>query len=680
YKNIPVDRRDPFIDRDDNLCILCGRCIRACETYGLTYTLDFVQRGSEMRVGTAFNRTLVEAGCRFCGSCVDACPTGSLSERVNRWDGAAEHHVQTTCSFCSVGCQFELGVKNGRVIESRPRKDGPVNQGDNCVRGRFAVVEFNRSVQRLKSPLVRRNGKLVEVPWETALQAAANGLKDAEPKKSALVYSGCCTNENIYFAHKFARDVLKTANVDSTLRLSYAPLIDTNANGTSAAISDLTGCAGVLVIDADPDFSHPVLAQKLRKTVDTGGTRLVIMAPYATGLSSHASCEIRHKPGEERRVLEALYDRLSRGGPSTTPDGDVECVARVLEEAERRGPVIILFGSGVTRRLDGATNKELVEAMASLLPARVLPLLSSANDKGAMELAAFFGNDTPSVGLTSPEVFAAARMGQLDYLHLIGEDLPPGDYDTRFVVVQDMFLPYVSGRIADVVFPVASFAEVDGTYTNMEGRIQRVRAATKYALGSMSDCDILSRLAKKLDVAGFERVQPSEIMAELASTVPFFKGATHEALQSNKAFFGKADEGRKMQPRVADKDSRAPRWEATDKDYPLSLVAEFDEYVYKATPLASQVRGLRRLERAGTVALSLSDAEAMSIESGMPVRIISRRGTAVAAAAVSEGIQPGVARVVARGGDGSAVVVLDDLLDPVSKAPHEVCAVRIERL
>jgi predicted molibdopterin-dependent oxidoreductase YjgC len=637
-----------------------------------------MHRGSESRVGTAFNRTLVEAGCRFCGSCVDACPTGSLSERVRRWDGAAERHVRTTCSFCSVGCQLDIGVKHGRVIESIPGKDGPVNAGDNCVRGRFAVVEFNRSIRRLKSPLVRRNGDLVEVPWETALQAVAEGIRRAAPEKSALVHSGSCTNETIYTAHKFARDVLRTANVDSTLRLSYGPLLEVSSNGTSPAISELSEAAAVLIISADPDFSHPVLAQKLKKAVNAGDTSLIIMAPHATGLSSHASCEIRYRPGEEGPVLDSLYDRLADGEHVAASD-DVERAAQVLKAAEKEGPVVILFGSGVMRRRDGTDNRRLIEAVASVIPARVLPLLSSANDRGAMEIGAFFGCD----GLTATEVFTAARERQLDLIYLIGEDLPPGDYKTKFVVVQDMFLPNQAAQIADVVFPVASFVEVDGTYTNMEGRIQRVRAATGYAKGSMSDCDILSRLAKKLEAAGFDREQSSEIMTEVANTVPFFEGATYHALDKNGAFFGNTAADRsngKGRSAATLKNIRTPKVAKTDKDYPFALIAEFDEYVYKATPLVSHVRGLERLERAGTVALSLSDAEALGITTGLPVRIVSRRGSAVASATVSPGIQRGVVKAVTRGGDGSVAVVLDDLFDPASKAPEGICAVRIETL
>jgi predicted molibdopterin-dependent oxidoreductase YjgC len=327
------------------------------------------------------------------------------------------------------------------------------------------------------------------------------------------------------------------------------------------------------------------------------------------------------------------------------------------------------------RRLEGSANRELVEGVAKALSAKVLPLLSRANDRGAIEIASAFD----SQGLAASEIFEAAQSGQMDLLYLIGEDLWPGSYDAKFVVVQDMFLPAEAGEIADVVFPVASFVEIDGTYTNLEGRVQRLRRAAPRLGGSKPDWEILSRLAEQLGAKGFEHGKPAEIMAELAGAVPFFKGASYAALEK-KAFFGKSKAGKRGRSPAPAGSGRAPRSETPSADYPFSLVVEFDEFAYRATPLSSQVRGLGRIERAGGVALSIADAEALGVESGDPVRVISRSGSATAKAMPSEDIQPGVARMVGRGGDGSPARMLGLRLDPVGKAPEEICAVRIERL
>jgi predicted molibdopterin-dependent oxidoreductase YjgC len=675
YKAIPVDRRDPFIDRDDNLCILCGRCVRACAEQSLCNTLDFMHRGGKARVGTAFNRTLMESGCRFCGACVDACPTGTLAERVRRWEGPPQERVPTTCSFCSLGCQFDLGVKNERVIEALPQKGGETGERQACVRGRFSVVEFTRSVRRLKSPLVRRDGTLIEVPWETALEAAAEGIRSCDAQRSALVYSGSCSNEDVYIAHKFARDVLETPHVDSSVRLSYGPLLGTAGSGAPAArISDLAEAAAVLVIGADLEISQPVLAVMLKRAAMEWRTRLVLVGSRGTSLSAQAACEIRHAPGEERQVLERLHKRLSGGKGGETQE-DLEHAAEILEAATREGSAVVVYGSGPMRRLEGSANRELVEGIAKALSAKVLPLLSRANDRGAIEIAGAFDNQ----GLAAPEIFEAAQRGQMDLLYLVGEDLWPGSYDAKFVVVQDMFLPAEAGQIADVVFPVASFAEIDGTYTNLEGRVQRLRRAIPRLGGSKPDWEILSRLAGQLGAKGFEQGTAAEIMAELAGAAPFFKGASYKALEK-KAFFGKSQAGKPGRSPAPAVSRRAPRSDAPSGDYPFSLVVEFDEFAHRATPLSSHVRRLGRIEPAAGLALSVADAEALGIGPGDPVRVISRSGRATAKAIPSEEMQPGVVRMVGRGGAGSFVRLLDLRLDPAGKAPEEICAVRIERL
>jgi predicted molibdopterin-dependent oxidoreductase YjgC len=675
YKALPVDRRDPFIDRDDNLCILCGRCVRACDEQSLCNTLDFVHRGEKTLVGTPFNRTLMESGCRFCGACVDSCPTGTLSERVRRWEGPPQERVATTCSFCSLGCQFDLGVKNDRVIEALPRKDAEIGERQACVRGRFAVVEFIRSVQRLKSPLVRRGGTLIEVPWETALEAAAEGIRGCKAERSALVYSGSCTNEDIYIAHKFARDVLNSPHVDSSVRLSYGALAGAAGGGAPAAqISDLQEAGMVLIIGADPEISQPVLAVMLKRAAIEGKTRLVLVGPHGTHLSAHAVCDVRHAPGDERQLLERLHKRLS-GGRGGEIEEDLEHAAAILEAAAGEGSVVVVYGSGPMRRLEGAANKELIEGIAKALSAKVLPLLSRANDRGAIEIASAFDGQ----GLAAPEIFTAAQSGQMDLLYLVGEDAWPGSYDAKFVVVQDMFLPAEAAELADVVFPVASFAEIDGTYTNLEGKVQRLRRAIPRFGGSKPDWEILSRLAQQLGVEGFEQGQPAEIMKELAGAVPFFKGASYKALEK-KAFFGKSKAGKRGSSAAPAAPRRAPRREMPSSDYPFSLVVEFDEFAYRAAPLSAHVRGLARIEPAAGVALSRADADALGIEPGDAVRVTSRSGRATGTAIPSEDVQPGVVRMVGRAGDASTVRVLGLRLDPAGKAPEEICAVRIERL
>lgn len=204
YRHLPVERGDPFIDRDLNLCILCGRCVRICSHQHGTATIDFVGRGSATHVGPAFGRTLVRAGCRFCGSCVDVCPTGSLSDRFAKWHGGGDSAVETTCALCDQGCGVQLSVDAKRAVEARAL-DGSVPL---CVLGRFALAPFVSRQDRLGVPKIRVGKVLREVGWDEALRVAAEKLKPYAGESFALVCDASATLETRHAYRRLTREVL----------------------------------------------------------------------------------------------------------------------------------------------------------------------------------------------------------------------------------------------------------------------------------------------------------------------------------------------------------------------------------------------------------------------------------------------------------------------------------------
>lgn len=218
YKEFPIITEDPFFDRDYNLCILCGRCVRVCQEVRGVGAVAFAYRGSQAVVGTAFGRSLQDSYCQFCGACVDVCPTGALVERENKWIGPGDRTVSTICPYCGVGCTLDLEIKDDQIIRVAPNPEGAANHGQACVKGKFGLG-FVHDDQRLTSPLIKRDGQFEEASWEEALELVASKLADYKGDQFAAISSAKATNEDNYLIQKFARGVMGTNNVDHCARL-----------------------------------------------------------------------------------------------------------------------------------------------------------------------------------------------------------------------------------------------------------------------------------------------------------------------------------------------------------------------------------------------------------------------------------------------------------------------------
>jgi predicted molibdopterin-dependent oxidoreductase YjgC len=220
----PIDISNPFIGRDYNKCILCGRCVSACNEVQRWEAIDFIGRGFSTKIGTAFDRGLKESPCVFCGQCVDVCPVGALVE-LNKLGKGREweyEEVDTVCSYCGVGCNLKLHVKDNEIIKVTSDRKSPVNKGKLCVKGRFGF-DYVHHPDRLKYPMIRENGKLKRASWTKALDLVATKLSEIKekdgPDSIAFLASAKCTNEENYLLQKFARGVIGTNNIDHCARL-----------------------------------------------------------------------------------------------------------------------------------------------------------------------------------------------------------------------------------------------------------------------------------------------------------------------------------------------------------------------------------------------------------------------------------------------------------------------------
>jgi predicted molibdopterin-dependent oxidoreductase YjgC len=222
-KNYDIEDDNLFIVRDMNKCILCGKCLRACEEKQGRAVIDFAYRGFKTKVTTALDKPLADSVCVSCGSCVAVCPTGALTEKAmlgkaRKWE---VQKVRTTCPFCGVGCNFDLNVKDGKLIGVTSNPESPANERDLCVKGRFGV-DFVNNPKRLTKPLIKKNGEFMESSWDEALDLVANKLGEIKSKYGsdaiAALSSARCTNEENYLMQKFMRAGIGTNSIDHCAR------------------------------------------------------------------------------------------------------------------------------------------------------------------------------------------------------------------------------------------------------------------------------------------------------------------------------------------------------------------------------------------------------------------------------------------------------------------------------
>lgn len=664
YREIEVKKEDPFFDRNYNLCILCGRCVRVCHEVRGASTLSFVYRGSHAVVGTVLDRPHLESGCQFCGACVDVCPTGALSERALKYESLPDSTAETICPLCSMGCTLEVQLKEGRLLSSKPSSAGAVNRGQACVKGRFMVRDIVHNPRRILRPMIRRSRDLEEVNWKDALDFVAKKLKRYKGKDVAVVHSAQVACEDGYILHKFSREVLKTENTASLA--GYEPLSTCQGliheHGFMARlnfrIEDISKADVLLLAGTDLPVSHPIVWLEVLKAVKAGA-KLVVLSPQELFLNRYASMWLQNTPGTES----ILFDTLSKILLEEEEDGDrsgiegFESFKNSLDELDLSQALkitglsheefketarlligsetaVFLFGPNLTQNPYGARSLAALSNLALLRAAQIFPLSQENNMRGAFEIS----TDHSVKGSSVNQVFHAASSGKLKALYLAGPTPDLGKSKIEFLVIQDSFLSDNMEK-ADAVLPAATFAETEGTFVNVEGRIQRFQKVIGLPGEAKPDWWIISRLAKAMGHESFSHKNQTEILREMSQNIPGFSEISNPSLADGHQVFVR-EEPQGTEKFIPGNPVRAP--EKTSQKYPFLMSVDTSLDTYRNLALPQVSKGLKMIRDSRWIKISPRDAKRLKLEDGDRVVIQSESGKTHRLVKISEVMPKGV--------------------------------------
>jgi formate dehydrogenase major subunit len=612
---MPRDESNPYFTFDPEQCIVCSRCVRACDEVQGTLALTVQGRGLASKIAASQDEPFFESECVSCGACVEACPTTALMEKSVIRLGQPERAVTTTCAYCGVGCSFNAEVRGDgpttEVVRMVPDRNGDANHGHACVKGRFAFG-YATHPDRILKPMIRKTiqDEWREVSWEEAIGYAASEFRRIQAKygRDSIggITSSRCTNEETFLVQKMVRVAFGNNNVDTCARVCHSPTGYglKSTIGESAGTQAFTSVAKadvIMVVGANPTDGHPVFASQMKQRLRQGA-KLIVLDPRAIGLvrSPHIAADVHLQltPGTNVAMLNAIAhvivtEGLTKddyvaercepesyqlwkeliGAERNSPEA-MEAVTGVPADLVRRAARLyaagpngaIYYGLGVTEHSQGSTA---VMALANIAMATgnlgregvgVNPLRGQNNVQGSCDMGSFphefsayrhvsdpvvrglFEGEwgvtlQPEPGLRIPNMFEAALDGTFRAMYVQGEDFVQSDPNTHHVtrameslecvVVQDLFLNETA-KFAHVFLPGSSFLEKDGTFTNAERRIGRVRKVMPPKAG-YEDWEITMLLSEALGFPMHYR-HPSEIMDEIARLTPTFAGVTYEKL------------------------------------------------------------------------------------------------------------------------------------------------------
>jgi formate dehydrogenase alpha subunit len=771
----PVDASNPIFNIAMDDCILCGRCVQACQDgHQFIGAIDFLGSGTDSHIGTFMDRPLLDSVCTTCGQCLSVCPTGAIEVKVPTKN--VVRTVSTTCPYCGVGCGIKAEVdENERIIAMLDDPDNQSSVGMLCVKGRFGYT-FVHHQDRLTTPLIRKNGEFVEASWDEALDYVADRLAQYDGDEFATLASAKATNEDGYIQQKFARLLMQSNNIDHCTRLCHSPSVEAmltslGSGATSNSYIDYEEAGCIVITGSDANSNHPVAASRMRRAVIERGAKLIVINPRRIEMCDFADLWLRPRPGtdvalyngmakvvldegladmdfiqnrteqfDEWRKVVDKYDLETVEKITGVPAEDIAEAARIYANPPFSGSCLV-WGMGITQHTNGTANAHgllnlaFVSGQLGRPGSGISPLRGQNNVQGCGD-AGCIPNSFPGYqvltedtvlkfseawsdqplnavkGLVITEMVEEAMKGNLKAMYVTGENPLLSEPDLNhakqafenleFLVVQDIFM-HETAEIADVVLPATTFAEKDGTFTNSERRVQRVRKVIDPAGSSRPDWEIFSDLGQRLSrkkglnlESEFEYSHPSEIWNEMAELTPIVAGISYDRLDNEGGiqwpcptpdhpgtrYLYAEDFPRGPRAKFVPFEQGPAAEEMPTKRFPLILNTGRVLYHWHGGTMTRRAEGLLARMPELQINMSPDDGEKYGVEDGEWIRVRSRRGDLEARALYTEKMRPGEIFIpFVKLKEHAANYLTNAAFDPNSKIPeYKVCAVRIEKI
>jgi len=774
HRDFTQDSSNPYFNFNPDLCIVCSRCVRACDEIQGTLALTVSGRGLGSQISASQNESFLSSECVSCGACVEACPTAALSEKSLVAMAKPVESVSTTCAYCGVGCSLNAEVNEKQeIVRMVPNRHGHASGGHACVKGRFAYG-YATHPDRIRSPMIRKsiNDPWQEVSWDEAINYAASEFKRIQAKygRDSIggITSSRCTNEETYLVQKMVRAAFGTNNVDTCARVCHSP----TGYGLKATLGESAGTQTfasvmkanvIIVMGANPTDGHPVFGSWLKRSLRQGA-KLIVVDPRAIDIvkSPHIKAEhhLQLRPGTNVAVMTSMAHVVVTEGlvkesyvaercekesfekwrkfvadPARSPEAmesvtgvpaaELRAAARLYASAQNGA---IYYGLGVTEHSQGSTT---VLSIANLAMATgnlgregvgVNPLRGQNNVQGSCDMGSF-PHELPGYrhvsddqvraefekvwgvaiqkepGLRIPNMFEAALDGSFKGLYVQGEDVAQSDPNTQHVcdalsameclVVQDIFLNETA-KYAHVLLPGSSFLEKDGTFTNAERRISRVRKVIE-PLAGLADWEATMKLSEALGYP-MSYKHPSEIMDEIARLTPTFTGVSYEKIDRLGSIQWPCNERAPEGTPTMHVDEfvrgkgkfwvteYVPTRERSTSRFPLLLTTGRILTQYN---VGAQTRRTDNVvwHSEDTLEIHPHDAQERGIQSGDWLGITSRAGETVLRANVTARVQPGVVYTTFHFPESGANVITTDNSDWATNCPeYKVTAVQVVKV